>query len=100
MDRVTMSTPSPSPSLDITLLSGKVAQLLRSDGDKTSILSPEPAPPGSTVRGRIADVGVEFQLKVRNCVKQGSVFEIDGRVMNATRQMKECLAQAGQQQLK
>jgi hypothetical protein len=88
---------SVSPThLEITLLSGKVARLLRSDGDKTSILSPEPAPPGSTVRGRIDDASVEFQLKVRNCIKRDTSYEIDGRVVNATRPLKERLASSPQ----
>jgi len=91
-----MSNPAPPTHLEITLLSGKLAQLLRSDGDKTSILSPESSPPGSTVRGRIADMNIEFQLKVRNCIKRDDSFEIDGRVMNATRPMKERLATSPQ----
>jgi hypothetical protein len=91
-----MSNSASPQHLEITLPSGNVALLLRSDGDKTSILSPEPAPPGSTVRGRIIDMSVEFQLKVRNCIKRESAFEIDGRVMNATRPMKERLARSPQ----
>ena len=66
--------------------------MLSSDGDKTAIQSPEPAPPGATVRGRIAGCAVEFQLKVRNCVKKGNSFEIDGRLRNASRELKTLIA--------
>lgn len=83
------------PHLEITLPSGKCASIVMSDGDKTTIHSPEPSPPGSTVRGRVAGQPTEFQLKVRNCVRKGNIFEIDGRVMNATRELKATLVRGG-----
>ncbi len=86
---------SENAELIITLPSGEQAFLLQSDGDKTTIKSPLPAPPGATVRGKVADLAVEFQLKVRNCVKKGDLFEIDGRTRNATRELKARLIQSG-----
>lgn len=76
----------------ITLLSGQVARLVSIDGDKVAIVSPEPAPPGATVRGRVSHVATEFELKVRNCVKSTRGFDIDGRLRNATRPMKARLS--------
>lgn len=98
-----MSSPSDTPSVDVvapinvtpdmTLLSGAQATIVETDGDKTLIRTPEPSPPGSTVRARISGVSCEFQLKVRNCKKEGDTFLIDGRVKNATREMKQFLGQ-------
>lgn len=81
--------------IDMTLLSGKAATIVETDGDKTQIRTPEPSPPGSTVRARISGVSCEFQLKVRNCRKDGESFLIDGRVKNATREMKQFLTPSG-----
>jgi len=90
-----MSSPTSSHPIVLTLSSGARAVVLSSDGDKTTIQSPESSPPGSTVRGHIAAATAEFQLKVRNCVKVGNNFEIDGRVINAPRELKLLLAQSG-----
>lgn len=81
--------------IEMTLPSGALATLVESDGDKSLIRSPEPSPPGSTVRGKIAGISCEFQLKVRNCKKDGDGFLIDGRVRNATREMKQFLSPNG-----
>ncbi len=89
-----MNTENPDSSVRVQLPSGEFASVVRSDGDKTTIHSPVPAPPGATVRGRVDGCAVEFQLKVRNCVKRGDDFEIDGRLRNATRDLKALLVQA------
>jgi len=75
----------------LTLPSGDVAHIVTTDGDKTEIRSPRPSPPGSTVKAKLAGVACEFQLKVRNCKKKGDEFFIDGRVQNATRELKSAL---------
>lgn len=77
----------------IVLHSGQVATLVSINGDKVAIQSPEPAPPGATVRGSVATVPTEFELKVRNCVKNGQYFNIDGRLRNATRPLKALLSE-------
>jgi hypothetical protein len=74
--------------LPFVLLSGEAAEILTSDGDKTTIRSPLSSPPGSTVRGRVAYIEQEFQLKVRSCRKLDDRFVIDGRAQNATRAIK------------
>lgn len=81
--------------IEMTLQSGASASIVETDGDKSLIRSREPSPPGSTVRARIAGVTCEFQLKVRNCRKDGDAFLIDGRVKNATREMKQFLSPSG-----
>lgn len=76
---------------EMTLPSGALAFLEESDGHKTVVRSPEPSPPGSVVRAKVEGVSIEFQLKVRNCRKDGELFRIDGRMQNATREMKAWL---------
>lgn len=73
------------------LPSGGTCRVLTSDGDRTTIESPESSPPGSVVRARVDGLSVEFQLKVRNCRKQDEGFAIDGRTQNATREMRAWL---------
>lgn len=75
----------------IELLSGKQARIVMTDGDRTTIESPDPSPPGSTVRGRIEGISCEFRLKVRNCKREGDGYCIDGRLQNATRELKQLL---------
>jgi hypothetical protein len=83
--------PATASRLEIVLSSGGVAYLISTDGDKTAIASPEPAPPGATVCGYVTGCATEFQLKVRNCIKKGDVFMIDGRLRNITRPLKAVL---------
>ena len=56
-------------------------------GEKVTLHSPKPAPPGATVLARIDGVGCELQVKVRTCKKDGELFWIEGRTSNATREV-------------
>lgn len=78
-------------SLAITLRQGKTAQLLETDGDKTVVASPIPSPPGSTLAGTIEGVATELQVKVKSCRKEGDLFRIEGRLRNATRELRDRL---------
>lgn len=78
-------------SLTILLRSGDAATLLSSDGHQARISSPKPAPPGSLVAGKLDGVATEFQLKVRNCYRDGDRFVVEGRTQNATRELKAAL---------
>jgi hypothetical protein len=80
-----------SRELTINLPGAQSAQVVETDGDKTTVRAPIPSPPGSVVRGKVDGVNCEFELKVRNCKKDGDSFLIDGRMRNATREMKVCL---------
>jgi len=79
---------SSDEKINFTLPDGQPAHIESSDGDKTTVACPVPSPPGSLVRGRIETVACELQLKVRNCKKKGELFYIDGRLQNATRELK------------
>ncbi len=87
-----MTTTDAEPAkIAFTLKSGGVAHIELSDGDRTTISSPTPSPPGSTVRGRMSKIACELQLKVRNCKKKGELFYIDGRLQNASKELKALL---------
>lgn len=77
-----------------SLSDGSLAEVVQSDGDKTTIRSPLPSPPGSTVRGTVAGLTNEFQLKVRGCKKNDDAFVIDGRAQNATRAIRAWLTRS------
>jgi hypothetical protein len=81
--------------LKITLSSGQTAILHSHDGKQTVIRSPESAPPGATVRGTLPGVQSEFQLKVRDCRKEGEEFVILGRTQNATKELLARLDYSG-----
>lgn len=80
-------------SLSIVLTRGGTARLLETDGDKTTLLCPIASPPGSTLTGAVEGVAAEFQLKVKSCKKEGDAFRIEGRLRNATRELRERLLQ-------
>ncbi len=82
-------------SCEVILKSGGNARILESDGDKTTIESPEAFPPGSTVLGAVDGVSAEFHLKVKSCKRQGETFRIEGRLRNATREMKARVQTSG-----
>jgi hypothetical protein len=88
-----MMSPSDAPLL-FTLKDGSLAEVVQSDGDKTTIRSPLSSPPGSTVRGTVAGLTGEFQLKVRGCKKDEDAFVIDGRAQNATRAIRAWLVRS------
>jgi hypothetical protein len=90
------------PELNAPLLfalkDGSLAEVVQSDGDKTTIRSPLPSPPGSTVRGTVTGLTGEFQLKVRSCKKEEGAFVIDGRAQNATRAIRAWLTRSAQKE--
>lgn len=78
-------------TLPITLRQGGTAFLVETDGDKTVVASPLPSPPGSTLAATVEDVAGELQVKVKSCRKDGELFRIEGRLRNATRELRERL---------
>jgi len=75
----------------IALKTGELAELVTLQGDKATLASPLPSPPGSTVQCAVHQDQVfvgDFQLKVNRCRKVGDLFHIDGRIRNATREVK------------
>ncbi len=75
----------------LLLKNGQRAEVVESDGDNTAILSPAASPPGSTVVGRLEGIDFDLQLKVKSCKRQGDAFRIEGRLRNASREVRERL---------
>ena len=88
-----VSEKSPVP---FSLTSGQPGRVLFFSPRKIVIETPEPSPPGSTVRGRLTGLQVELQVKVHNCQKQAEsgLFVITGRTQNATREINAVLSGA------
>lgn len=80
--------------IPFTLRSGKPARIQSTNLERVTIESPESSPPGSTVGGRIEGVACEFQMKVQKCRRVGDGFVLDGRVQNATRELRARLLEA------
>jgi hypothetical protein len=76
-------------TVHIVLRQGGVARILESDGDRTVVISPVPSPPGSTFVGSVEGSSGELQLKVKNCRRVEEGFRIEGRLRNATRELRE-----------
>lgn len=79
--------------IEFTLRSGKAARILSTDVERATIESPESSPPGSTVAGRIEGVACEFQLKVHKCRRVEAGFRLEGRVQNATKELRARLVE-------
>lgn len=75
----------------IQLKSGQRAEVVQSDGDTTTILSPQASPPGSTVVATLEGIASELQLKVKSCKKDGDLFRIEGRLRNAPKEVRDRL---------
>lgn len=81
-------------SLDIHLTRGGTAHLLEIEGDRATLSSPIASPPGSTLTGTVPGVATELQLKVKSCKRDGNRFRIEGRLRNATRELRDRLRNA------
>lgn len=79
----------------ITLQDGQTARLVRHDAKKTAIHSPGSFPPGATARGTVTGCAAPFELKVRDCRRDGDGFLIEGRTQNATRELNALLKEYG-----
>jgi hypothetical protein len=82
--------------LSITLPDGQHASLESSDGRSVRVHSPLSAPPGATLRARVSAPAESVEVKVRSCRRlpdsEPPVFLIEGRLQNATRELRAALA--------
>ncbi len=69
------------------LKTGGAGEIISAQGDKLTLYSPRPAPPGATILANVQGVACELQVKVRTCKKEGDRFWIEGRTSNATREL-------------
>lgn len=84
---------------EFSLSSGKVGSVVSCMDKRVELHSPEPAPPGSTVKGRVPGVTSCFlEVKVRSCRKlpESGLFLVQGRLQNATRELLAHLEEGGE----
>jgi hypothetical protein len=67
-----------------------VASVVAIDGERVSLLATRASAPGSPLAGTLNDETL-VRVKVHRCRKQGERFLIEGRLIDATRQLRERL---------
>lgn len=80
---------------DVTIHSEDLgeARLVRLVDGRAGLWAPQPAAPGSRVRGHLPD-GRALRLKVARCVRVEGGFELEARLIDATRDLRQWLQQA------
>ncbi len=68
-----------------------VANIVAIDGERVSLLATRPSAPGCPLAGNLNDE-TPVRVKVHRCRKQGERFLIEGRLIDATRQLRERLS--------
>lgn len=77
-----------------TWAQGGNAHVVSMDGEALTVHSSAAYPPGAPLRALSANQ-VTFEMKVRTCRKMASgAFEISGKLVNATRPLRELLTAA------
>jgi hypothetical protein len=79
--------------LALLLNSGADAGLESIDDDRVALWSSEPSAPGSRLELH-NDQGIRLRLKVHRCVRDGARFRIEGRLIDATRRLRDELRDA------
>jgi SOS-response transcriptional repressor LexA len=74
-------------SVAMTSAQGYILRLLAVDGDRVQLHSPQAAAPGSRLVARSSG-GYEVRVKVFRCIRDGDQFEISGRLIDATRELR------------
>ena len=76
----------------IVLKKGGSADVVTSVDDLTTVRSTIPSAPGSRLEGELAGDGDRVWLKVHRCKKDGDAFVIEGRLLDAKRELRGKLA--------
>ena len=72
---------------------GGGAEVIACDDDRVSLRSTIPSAPGSRLEGALAS-GTAIKVKVARCRRVDEAFVIDGRLLDATRSMRDEIAAA------
>jgi hypothetical protein len=70
---------------------GGEADLAALDQDRIQVRSSIPSAPGSRIAGRLAS-GAEVRMKVHHCKRTAQGFDIEGRLLDVTREVRAELA--------
>ena len=76
----------------IQWLKGGDATIVAIDVDRVTLDSSMSSPPGSLVDGTLVNGGGSIRIKVRGCRKDGERFRIEGRILDASRDLRTRLA--------
>lgn len=68
-----------------------VGSIVAIDGERVSLLATRASAPGCPLVGNLNDETL-VRVKVHRCRKQGERFLIEGRLIDATRQLRERLS--------
>jgi len=71
---------------------GGDANIIAIDGDRVTLDSSLSSPPGSLFEGTLVNDGGMIRIKVRGCKKVEERFRIEGRILDASRDLRERLA--------
>jgi hypothetical protein len=71
---------------------GGDANFVTQDGDRVTLDSSLSSPPGSLIDGTLVNGGDAIRIKVRGCKRDGERFRIEGRIIDASRDLRERLA--------
>ena len=71
---------------------GGDASFVAVDGDRVVVDSTLSSPPGSLIDGTLVNGGDAIRIKVRGCKRVGERFRIEGRILDASRDLRTRLA--------
>jgi hypothetical protein len=71
---------------------GGDAVIVAIDGDRVTVDSSLSSPPGSLIDGTLLNGGDAIRIKVRGCKKHEDRFRIEGRILDASRDLRARLA--------
>lgn len=71
---------------------GGEGDVVASMDDLTTVRSTIPSAPGSRIEGELVEGGAPVRLKVHRCRKDGDVFVLEGRLLDATRELRIAVA--------
>jgi hypothetical protein len=78
-------------SVELRLESGERADLESLEGDAVTVRSPVPAPPGARVGTTVVATGAALRVKSHGSKRDGDLFVIRGRLIDATRELRAWL---------
>lgn len=85
-----------SDQQELDIEDGGSLRVISADGDRISVASTKPAPPGATLRAHGGGVEDPLLVKVHRCRREPGdppAFRIDGRVVNITRARRQWLVE-------
>jgi hypothetical protein len=70
---------------------GGEARIVSLEGERVRLTSTTPAAPGTPLEGALEN-GTEVRVKVARCRREGDRFVIEGRLVDASREVRNTIA--------